>query len=142
MGKIVRMRHASEPSFQSIPEECMNVLRTACAGAAVLALAFGAASPVYAASAPTAVAHVTVAPADGPSGGDNGGWWTPRWHHHRHFFMDDHGRRHHRDHDHGRRHHRDHDFFRDHGFRHHHFVHAGGGAMATSVAGLTAHIGG
>jgi len=121
----------------------MNVLRTACAGAAVLALAFGAASPVYAASAPTAVAHVTVAPADGPSGGDNGGWWTPRWHHHhRHFFMDDHGRRHHRDHDHGRRHHRDHDFFRDHGFRHHHFVHAGGGAMATSVAGLTAHIGG
>jgi hypothetical protein len=138
MEKIVRVRHASEPSFQSTPEECMNVLRTACAGAAVLALAFGAASPVYAA-APTGVAHVTLAQA-----GD--GWWGHHRHHgdrDRDCFRDgwgdhgnwgDRGRDHGRDHDHGRGH---------DGFRFHRcFVHAGGGAMAKSVAGLTAHIGG
>ena len=54
----------------------MNVLRTAGTTVAVLALAFGAAAPVYAASAPAVVSHVAVAPADGPSGGDRG-WGHP-----------------------------------------------------------------
>jgi hypothetical protein len=103
----------------------MNVLRTAGTTVAVLALAFGAAAPVYAASAPAVVSHVAVAPADGPSGGDRGwghdGWGHDGWGHD--------GWRHHH---HGHR-----------GWGHPHGgVWAGGGAMANSVARLTSHIGG
>ena len=111
----------------------MNVLRTAAAGATVLALAFGAAGPVYAA-APTSASHVTLAPADGPTGGDNGGWWAPRVHRHHHHFR---GHRFDRDDRGMRRHHRRHGFGRPWGP-----VRAGGGAMAASVAELTSHIGG
>ena len=100
----------------------MNVLRTAGTTVAVLALAFGAAAPVYAASAPAVVSHVAVAPADGPSGGDRG------WGHH--FRCD-------RDRDRWDRDDRDRRRCHPHGG-----VWAGGGAMANSVSRLTSHIGG
>lgn len=85
---------------------------------AVLALAFGAATPVYAAAAP-AVSHVAGVVADGPSAGDSGPWVAPRHHRHHHSWG------------------RGHRWGRAHGP-----VGAGGGAMASSVASLTQHIGG
>jgi len=115
----------------------MNVLRTAGTTVAVLALAFGAAAPVYAASAPAVVSHVAVAPADGPSGGDRGwghdGWGHDGWDHDgwgHHFRCD-------RDRDRWDRDDRDRRRCHPHGG-----VWAGGGAMANSVSRLTSHIGG
>lgn len=91
---------------------------------AVLALAFGAATPVYAAAAP-AVSHVAGVVADGPSAGDSGPWAAPRHHrHHGGWSRDGRDGRGHR-------------WGRAHGP-----VGAGGGAMASSVASLTQHIGG
>ncbi|MFC1399838.1 MULTISPECIES: hypothetical protein [Streptacidiphilus] len=95
---------------------------------AVLALAFGAATPVYAAAAP-AVSHVAGVVADGPSAGDSGPWAAPRHHRHHHGWSRD-------DRD-GRGHRWGHRWGRAHGP-----VGAGGGAMASSVASLTQHIGG
>jgi hypothetical protein len=111
----------------------MNLLRSAGTGMAVLALALGAAGPVYAAAAP-AVSHVAGVKADGPSAGDDSPWAGRRPHRHHHHFNRDRDDRWGRDRDDRRGHH--HRWGREHG------VDAGGGAMASSVASLTQHIGG
>jgi hypothetical protein len=111
----------------------MNLLRSAGTGMAVLALALGAAGPVYAAAAP-AVSHVAGVKADGPSAGDDSPWAGRRHHRHHHHFNRDRDDRWGRDRDDRRGHH--HRWGREHG------VDAGGGAMASSVASLTQHIGG
>jgi hypothetical protein len=108
---------------------------------AVLALALGAAGPVYAAAAP-AVSHVAGVKADGPSAGDDSPWAGRRHHRHHHHFNRDRDDRWGRDRD--DRWGRDRDDRRGHHHRwgREHGVDAGGGAMASSVASLTQHIGG